>query len=138
MRKNTGTEVVLYAESDLRPKHPNHGRKWNAKNLFCTNCQGKCAVCNAPCCVLMKAIIGMTEIEDQANLKYDEDQICQLACSIDSLVGEHGMDEPTFIRCTQCFSFVCPDCCSQCPVYPCHDCTCRVCSNHVPKDYAET
>lgn len=39
-----------------------------------------------------------------------------------------GLDNQTFMDCTECQKFVCPDCTSICPVEPCYDRLCKSCN----------
>ena len=129
LRNMTGTQIVFYSHTDLRPKHPNHIRKWNAKNIHCTKCEGRCKLCNAPCCVMSKACADSIEFEgqDSDNLTNEATEAHQLFKYIKYWVDSNCRDQPTFMECTSCKEYVCPDCCSVCPVFPCHDRTCRVC-----------
>ena len=126
LRFRTGT-VAIYLSKDypFQLRHPKHSRDWNAKNLWCCRCEGRCTLCNSHCCVHHKAETTIINKDASDNEKRDaaflKKQIEQWHAG--------GLDDPTFYRCTNldCHRKVCPDCCGKCPVEICQDIQCKVC-----------
>ena len=133
LREKTRSQIVFYSGTDLRPKHPNHQRKWNAKNLKCTKCEGECTICRAPCCGRYKAFVDCSIGYDMNNPTSETTEVIKLATDIDNWVGKTGVDEPTFMRCSECNAMVCPNCCSVCPIRSCQDRMCKVRIEQIPR-----
>lgn len=43
-----------------------------------------------------------------------------------------GVEEPTFLQCTDCKKMTCPNCCGICPIEGCRDTECRKCKKGDP------
>ncbi|KAL8787336.1 MAG: hypothetical protein Q9195_007795 [Heterodermia aff. obscurata] len=124
LRKKTNTEVIPWDGHDNFPRHPNHGRKFHCANLWCNECTSQCARCSASCCVLKGATL--TAISGKAN-PVQRAAAVALQREIQTWLAT-GVDNKTFLKCTECEQFVCPKCTSICPVEPCCDRLCIGCN----------
>ena len=124
LRKQTKTEVIPWDGHDNFPRHPNHGRKFHSANLWCNQCTDKCARCNASCCFLKAATL--TAMSDRVTPLQKADAVA-LQKDIQTWLAT-GVDNATFMDCTECKQFVCPNCTSICPVEPCCDRLCIGCN----------
>ena len=124
LRKKTKTEIIPWDGHDNYPRHPNHGRKFHCANLWCNQCTDKCARCSASCCVLKATT--MTAMSDRVSPLQRADAVA-LQKEIQNWLAT-GVDNPTFMDCTECKQFVCPKCISICPVEPCCDRLCIGCN----------
>ena len=124
LRKKTKTEIIPWDGHDNYPRHPNHGRKFHSVNLWCNHCTDKCARCSAACCVLKAS--AMTALSDKVT-KYQKAEAVLLQREIQTWLAT-GVDNKTFLDCTECRQFVCPKCTSICPVEPCCDRLCIGCN----------
>ncbi len=114
---------MWYVPSDHRPAHPSHGCTFFQKNLLCSTCIDNCANCGAPCCAFKGASQTAVKEKDTA----EGIAAAELASSIKRWASE-GRDAPTFLMCTDCGRWVCPDCIGLCPIFPCHDSICAGCN----------
>ena len=123
----TKTEIYYRNKNDpdLDP-HPNHNRLWLCKNLRCANCvygDGKCALCKAPCCAYKGA---KNTLEDhRGSFPNDKVEASRLMRELNTWCP-NGVDETTFMDCTECCKIVCPECIGVCPTIPCRDRVCKV------------
>lgn len=118
IRHLTGT-----ADGDVpnrRPRNPNHGRQYYARNLWCTHHTQSCSLCDAACCVMMEVVEVESETTDIycKNLAKEAGDIIE-ACAQPS-------DAPTFLQCGECCRIVCPECIGECPVETCMLMACKV------------
>ena len=124
LRQQTDTSLTWVSHRNLPyAHHRKHNRIWCSKNLWCTSCNGICAICSSACCAYRKAWIVFN---DQNSLPLEKTQAARLAKDITTWIPV-GNDEPVFMRCNGCKRLVCPMCCSVCPVDLCQDLLCRVC-----------
>ena len=108
-----------------KPNHPNGDRIWECKNLRCldTDHRPKCE-CGNFCCV-------MKELED---LKNNPDCMGNLRTKTEAKLEDlkkwtgqpHHQNLNTFIFCTECRKYYCPECVGQCPIPICRDRLCKV------------
>lgn len=133
LRHTTHTEITYHDATDSRldyRKHPNHNRVWNSKNLHCTMCQPNCRLCQAPCCAYSDAeqTLGNYRSLREGFTITEARKIMEARKLLQRLnmLGPLSYDAPTFIQCTNCKIYVCPDCAGVCPIMPCCDRTCKV------------
>jgi len=103
-------------------QHPRHGRDFYSKNLWCLKCEGFCALCENACCAYLTCV---TTFKESSSLPHERVVASRLIKEIVGIV-KAGIDQPTFLQCTDCKKMVCPRCIGVCPVYPCHDHVCTV------------
>ncbi|KAL8829486.1 MAG: hypothetical protein Q9191_001993 [Dirinaria sp. TL-2023a] len=123
LRKITGTQIVGYSKEDDICKHPNHDRTFYAKNLFCHRCTDNCAVCDAPCC-MFKGALNTARANPETEFG---EEAAHLAREIHQYATQ-DKDVATFLECTVCEKWVCPECIGICPIYPCRDQMCTTCN----------
>lgn len=112
----------MFSKDDLRCAHPNHPRTWYSKNLWCGSHLEPCPICQNPCCTLScyeKAL-------QKGDMSPSETERVQRLLKEIMIWIPGGSDESTFMECTGCHKFVCPECCSVCPHPYCGDRMCRV------------
>lgn len=134
LRRKTKTEIIYYNNHDRYPRNPNHERQFHSKNLRCSQCTSSCAICKAPCCAFKGAALTMSCGDSKPVQKA---QAKGLAKEMTTWTNA-GLDNQTFMTCTECERLVCPDCISICPVEPCFDRLCKACNPHTfwqPCDY---
>ena len=85
-------------------EHPNHGRELYARNLWCAQYQGRCALCDANCCIYKEA--------QQAYHKAPTEQCSGLAKHAGALIQRASSfeEESTFLACCECQQRLCPAC----------------------------
>lgn len=119
----------MCSKDDLRCRHPNHPRTWYSKNIWCDMHRGPCPQCQAPCCAFSSYT---TALENTQMSPMETENAQRLAKDIATWIPS-GSDESTFMECTSCHRFVCPECCSVCPHPNCGD---RMCCVSEPSDRA--
>ncbi|MCJ1358437.1 MAG: hypothetical protein MMC33_008437 [Icmadophila ericetorum] len=130
LREQTGTETVWYSPSDRFPRHPTHAKTWTQKNLWCTTCIDYCPICCNPCCAFMGATHRLATLENSSEMKninslgYDTAKEFLKQC--EKWIGT-GLDPMTFIQCSDCERWCCPECMGICPNEICKDRTCVTC-----------
>ncbi|KAL8955074.1 MAG: hypothetical protein Q9183_006804 [Haloplaca sp. 2 TL-2023] len=100
VRRCTETDVRAYNGGD---EHPNHGREFDSRNLWCAQHQGRCALCDAVCCVYKEAM--------QAYHEAPTEQCRVLAKQAGALIqraSDFEEEESTFLPCAECQQLVCP------------------------------
>ncbi|KAI9863109.1 MAG: hypothetical protein M1813_003929 [Trichoglossum hirsutum] len=123
LREELGVYTTTYGVYDSHPPHPSHHQTWTSKNLRCTTCTVSCGICNATCCKYNEAKIA----EREAYLGSEEMVAATRVIRRIQIYLHTGFDLPTFLRCTECETLVCPDCCGMCPVKMCQDLKCNKC-----------
>ncbi len=122
LRKETGTEVIMYSKDDLRCRHPNHPRTWYSKNIWCDEHRGYCPRCQKPCCSYFSYTTGLQP--DQMS-PLEMERAKRIVREMEIWIPT-GSDESTFMECTGCHKYFCPECCSVCPHPHCGDRMCHV------------
>ncbi|KAI9778032.1 MAG: hypothetical protein M1839_008437 [Geoglossum umbratile] len=123
LREELGAYTTTYGACDSQPPHPNHHQTWFSKNLRCTVCTENCGICGVACCKWNEAKVAEREA-------YLASETMMAATRIIQRIEVYlltGFDLPTFLRCTECRTFVCPSCCGQCPVTMCKGLRCNKC-----------
>jgi hypothetical protein len=127
IRKLYGAPSPDYEPNNAYPRHPNTGRRWNARNLKCAVCVNHlCSCCGRPCCTYRQAFITLGNPLSNPLVKEQA-----FAC-MDQInrVFPDGKEVPTFLQCTNgggCGRYVCPECIGICPLSICRDTQCRRC-----------
>lgn len=121
----THSEISRYSDTDKHPPHPNHGRNWHSKNLWCATCKMACGVCNKPCCALVGASRKDLQTKEAEKNKSILTEIKKMMVC--------GRDESTFLQCETCYKWVCQDCSGICPVSICQEKRCNKC---VPEPFS--
>ena len=119
-RKETGTEAAFRGLGDI--KHPRHSRAFTSKNLWCTDHEGKCAVCGCGCCALLEHLEHYNNPVDEEE-EVEAKQFAKIVAS--STITPS--DKPTFIKCPDCNELVCPECIGVCPLGFCQYMVCKKC-----------
>ncbi|KAH0538085.1 hypothetical protein FGG08_005297 [Glutinoglossum americanum] len=123
LREELGAYAITYGVCDSRPPHPGHHQTWTSRNLRCTVCTTNCGICNIACCKYNEARIS----EREAYLGSEEMMAATRVINRIHVYLQTGFDLPTFLKCTECKTIVCPNCCGQCPVKMCKDLRCNKC-----------
>ncbi|KAL8867480.1 MAG: hypothetical protein Q9174_005638, partial [Haloplaca sp. 1 TL-2023] len=55
------TSTTIRAHNGLGAPHPHHSREFTSRNLWCAQHQGRCALCDVPCCVYKEALQALAE-----------------------------------------------------------------------------
>lgn len=107
-------------------KHPNHRRTWGSQNLWCISHSRSCPKCQISCCKVFFYEKNLKKGEDGNEMQLPPNTtIAKLLAEIREWIPS-GLDESTFMECTECHKFFCPRCCSVCPHPFCGDRMCNV------------
>ena len=124
LRENTSTHPVLYSKDDPTPKHPSHHRTWFSKNLWCMDCKTNCGVCGDVCCVM----VGLIQLSGDNNTTVEEKLWAENLAHEIQLWTVRPKELTTFLQCTTCKNWACPDCSGICPnIEICQDRMCAGC-----------
>ena len=121
LRQATSTEAIWYSKGDERPQHPNHPRTWYSRNLHCYECRLPCSVCGQTCCLYSQTLYNVVHGTEGVRIKSTA-----LAKEIE-MWARFRKDESTFLECSTCHEWACPDCIGICPDQICQDRQCVRC-----------
>ena len=118
--------VIEISQENRHCKHPNHSRTWESRNLWCISHNRLCPRCQKSCCKVFSYERDLKKAEHRREMHLPENEtIKKLLAEIKDWIPS-GLDESTFMECTECHRLVCPECCSVCPHPFCGDRMCNV------------